>query len=407
MNARDAARPEEVGLSSARLDRISQWMRAQIDARRAPGIVTLVSRRGQTAFLDVAGQADVVRGKPMAGDTIFRIYSMTKPLTSVAIMMLYEEARFQLDDPISRFIPAFANPRVYVGGSRGKMETVPAAREITFRDLLTHTSGLTYGFMEATPVDGAYRASKIDFQTQDTSLKELVEKAAAVPLLAHPGTRWNYSIATDVLGYLVEVISGVPFQTFLKDRVIDPLGLIDTDFHVPEAKHHRLAANYAPDGKGGLQEIDDPSRSRYLLPRNVNSGGGGLVSTAADYARFCQFMLNKGELGGTRLLGRKTIELMTSNHLRGDMADMGTPRFSETTFEGIGFGLGFSVMIDPAKAQILGSPGEYSWGGAASTAFWIDPAEEMFVVFLTQLMPSSTYPFRRELRVLTYQALVD
>ena len=407
MNARDVSRPEDVGLSSARLGRISHWMRAQIDARRAPGIVTLVSRRGRTAFLDVAGQADVVRGKPMAADTIFRIYSMTKPLTSVAIMMLYEEARFQLDDPISRFIPAFANPRVYVGGSRGKMETVPAAREITFRDLLTHTSGLTYGFMEATPVDGAYRASKIDFQTQDTSLKELVEKAAAVPLLAHPGTRWNYSIATDVLGYLVEVISGVPFQTFLKDRVIDPLGLIDTDFHVPEAKHHRLAANYAPDGKGGLQEIDDPSKSRYLLPRNVNSGGGGLVSTAGDYARFCQFMLNKGELERTRLLGRKTVELMTSNHLGGDMADMGTPRFSETTYEGIGFGLGFSVMIEPAKAQIVGSPGEYAWGGAASTAFWIDPAEDMFVVFLTQLMPSSTYPFRRELRVLTYQSIVD
>jgi CubicO group peptidase (beta-lactamase class C family) len=399
--------PEEVGLSSARLERISDWMRVQIELKRAPGIVTLVSRRGRTAFLDVAGQADLARGKPMAADTIFRIYSMTKPLTSVAIMMLYEEARFQLDDTVTRFIPAFANQRVCVGGSRGKLETVPSHRDITFRDLLTHTSGLTYGFMEATPVDALYRSESIDFQTQDTSLRDLVEKAAAAPLIAQPGARWNYSIATDVLGYLVEVISGLPFEQFLMQRVIAPLGLVDTDFHVPESKHARLAANYAPDGKGGLKEIDDPARSRYLRPRRVNSGGGGLVSTAADYARFCRFMLQKGELDGVRLLGRKTVELMTANHLGGDMADMGTPRFSETTYEGVGFGLGFSVMMDPAKAQIVGTPGEYAWGGAASTAFWIDPAEEMFVIFLTQLMPSSTYPFRRELRVLTYQSIID
>lgn len=400
-------RPEEVGLSSERLARVSAWMRLQVEKQRTAGIVTLVSRRGKTALLDVCGKADVARGTAMRSDTIFRIYSMTKPLTSVAIMMLYEEGRFQLDDPISRFIPAFAGSLVMVGGSRGKIETVPANRDITFRDLLTHTSGLSYGFMEATPVDGQYRAQKIDFQTSETSLKEIVEMAAKVPLLAHPGSRWNYSIATDVLGYLVEVISGVPFEKFLKERVIDPLKLVDTDFHVPEAKHARLAANYAPDGKGGLQLIDDPAQSRYLKPRRVNSGGGGLVSTIADYERFCRFMLRKGELDGVRLLGRKTVELMTSNHLKGDMGDMGTPRFSETTYEGIGFGLGFSVMIDPAKAQILGTPGEYSWGGAASTAFWIDPREEMFVVFLTQLMPSSTYPFRRELRVLTYQSIVE
>ncbi|MGD9803719.1 MAG: serine hydrolase domain-containing protein [Hyphomicrobiaceae bacterium] len=407
MSAIATVRPEEVGLSAPRLARVSDWMRAQIAAGRTGGIVTLVARHGKTAFLDVAGKADVTRDKVMKADTIVRIYSMTKPLTSVAIMMLYEEGRFQLDDPISRFIPVFAGQRVLTGGSRGKIDTVPAARDITFRDLLTHTSGLTYGFMEATLVDGLYRANKIDFQTQDTSLKELVEKAATLPLLAHPGTRWNYSISTDVLGYLVEVISGVPFETFLKQKVIDPLKLVDTDFYVPEDKHARLASNYAVDGKGGIQEIDDPTKSRYLRPRNVNSGGGGLVSTAADYARFCQFMLNKGELDGVRLLGRKTVELMTTNHLKGDMADMGTPRFSETTYEGIGFGLGFSVMIDPAKAQILGTPGEYAWGGAASTAFWIDPKEDLFVVFLTQLMPSSAYPFRRELRVLTYQSIAE
>jgi CubicO group peptidase (beta-lactamase class C family) len=377
-------------------------------------MVTVVMRRGQVAFAETAGKADLARNKPMRPDTIFRIYSMTKPLTSTAIMMLYEEGRFQLDDPISKFIPAFRNPRVYAGGSRGKIDSVPAEREITFRDLLTHTSGLTYGFMESNPVDALYRAKDggVDFQTSETSLKDVVERLATFPLIAQPGKAWNYSVATDVLGYLVEVISGQPFEVYLKEKVLKPLGMVDTDFFVPQDKHERLAANYSAgpsDGKGGgtLELLDDPAKSRYLKPRKVNSGGGGLVSTAADYLRFCRFMLNKGELDGVRLLGRKTVELMTVNHLKGDMADMGMPRFSESTYNGVGFGLGFSVTLDPAKAHILGTPGEFAWGGAASTAFWIDPAEDMAVVLLTQLMPSSTYPIRRELRVLTYQAIVD
>lgn len=401
--------PEQVGLSAARLDRVRHWMKGWVDSGRLAGMVVAVMRRGEVAFAETVGKADVERGKAMQHDSIFRIYSMTKPLTSVAIMMLYEEGRFQLDDPISRFIPAFAHTRVYAGGSRGKIDSVPAEREITFRDLLTHTSGLTYGFMESNPVDALYRARTdgVDFQTATTSLKDLVERLATFPLIAQPGKAWNYSVATDVLGYLVEVISGQPFEVYLKQKVLEPLGMVDTDFHVPDAKHGRFTANYQPGPGGKLQVIDDPAKSRYLAPRSVNSGGGGLVSTAADYLRFCRFMLNKGELGGTRLLGRKTVELMTSNHLRGDMADMGMPRFSESTYYGIGFGLGFSVTLDPAKAQILGSPGEYAWGGAASTAFWCDPAEDMAVVLLTQLMPSSTYPIRRELRVLTYQAIVD
>jgi len=342
-------------------------------------------------------------------DTIYRIYSMTKPLTSTAIMMLYEEGRFQLDDPISRFIPAFANQRVFMGGSRGKMELVPAERDITFRDLLTHTSGLTYGMMEANAVDALYRQKEggVDFQTSTATLKEVVEQAAKFPLIAQPGKAWNYSISTDVLGYLVEVISGMPFQDYLVEKVIKPLGMVDTNFHVPKEKHDRFAANYSTGPGGKLHLIDDPGKSRYLAPRTVNSGGGGLVSTASDYLRFCKFMLNDGELDGVRLLGKKSVELMTSNHLKGDMGDMGAPRFSESTYLGIGFGLGFSVMLDPAKAQILGTPGEYAWGGAASTAFWCDPIEEMAVVLMTQLMPSSTYPIRRELRVLAYQAIVD
>lgn len=400
--------PEQVGLSAARLDRVRNWMQHQVSAGKLAGLTVAVMRRGELAFAETLGKADLERNKPLRPDTIFRIYSMTKPLTTTAIMMLYEAGQFQLDDPISKFIPAFANPRVYSGGSRGKIETVPAEREINFRDLMTHTSGLTYGFMESNPVDAAYRAKDgVDFQTATTSLKQVVEKLATIPLIAQPGKAWNYSVATDVLGYLVEVISGQPFEVFLREKVIEPLGMIDTDFFVPPEKHERLAANYSAGLAGKLELLDDPGKSRYLAPRKVNSGGGGLVSTAADYLRFCRFMLNKGELDGVRLLGRKTVELMTMNHLNGDMADMGTPRFSESTYTGIGFGLGFSVMIDPAKAFIAGTPGEFAWGGAASTAFWIDPVEDMAVVMLTQLMPSSTYPIRRELRVLTYQAIID
>ena len=401
--------PEQVGLSAQRLARIGTWMKGWVDSGKLPGVTVCVMRKGQLAFAETYGKMDVERNKPVRPDTIFRIYSMTKPLTSTAIMMLYEEGRFQLDDPISKFVPAFANQRVFVGGSRGKIDTVPAERDITFRDLLTHTSGLTYGMMETNAVDAMYRAKEggVDFQTSTATLKDVVERAAALPLIAQPGKAWNYSISTDVLGYLVEVISGQPFEKFLVEKVIKPLGMVDTDFHVPKEKHDRFAANYGAGSGGRLSLLDDPGKSPYLAPRTVNSGGGGLVSTASDYLRFCKFVLNKGCIDGVRLLGRKTVELMTSNHLKGDMGDMGAPRFSESTYLGIGFGLGFSVMIDPAKAQILGTKGEFAWGGAASTAFWCDPAEDMAVVLLTQLMPSSTYPLRRELRVLTYQAIVD
>ncbi len=400
------AKPEDVGLSSERLKRIDSWMQRLVNEGKLAGLSTLVARRGQVVHQSCCGLMDLARKTPMAPDTIVRIYSMTKPLTTAALMMLYEEGRFQLDDPITRFLPYFSDMRVCVGGARGKMETVPAERDITFRDLMTHTSGLTYGFMESTLVDALYRENGVNFQADEGNLEGMVQRVAALPLLAQPGAEWNYSVATDVLGHLVAVISGQSFDSFLQDRVIKPLGMTDTGFHLPPDKLARFAANYVP-GKDGLTLFDDPAQSRYGMPRAICSGGGGLVSTAADYLRFCQMMLNKGTLDGTRLLGRKTVELMTSNHLRGDLADMGQARFSESTYTGVGFGLGFSVMIDPAKAQILGTPGEYAWGGAASTAFWVDPAEEMIVILLTQLMPSSTYPIRRELRVLTYQAVID
>ncbi len=400
-------RPEDVGLSSQRLARVDAWREALVASGKLAGATTLVMRRGHIAHLGCSGHADRERGVAMAPETLVRIYSMTKPLTSVAIMMLYEEGRFQLDDPITRFLPCFKGMRVFTSGSRGSYETVPAVRDITFRDLLTHTSGLTYGMMHANMVDAMYRDQDVDFQTSDRTLADVVETAASLPLLAQPGEEWNYSIATDVLGHLVAVISGQDFASFMQQRILAPLGMVDTAFHVPAGKLPRFAACYRKGEDGQAALLDDPRESRFNAPRAIASGGGGLISTVGDYTRFCRFLLDKGELDGVRLLGRKTIELMMTNHLRGDMAAMGQPRFSESTYEGVGFGLGFSVMLDPARAQILGTPGECAWGGAASTAFWVDPAEEMAVILLTQLMPSSTYPLRRELRVLTYQAIVD
>lgn len=402
-----AAKPEDVGLSTQRLKRVETWMYAQISSGRLAGVEVMINRKGKTAFHRCEGKRDLARGTPTTPDTIYRIYSMTKAMTSVAIMMLYEEGLFQLDDPISRFIPAFAGQRVFTGGGYGAVQSEPAVRDITFRDLLTHTSGLTYGFMAANPIDAIYRAQKLELPGTDMTLAEFADKVAKVPLIAQPGAEWNYSVSTDILGHLVAVISGQPFDQFLRDRIIKPLGMVDTDFHVAPEKIGRFAACYirGQDGKPALQ--DDPEQSRFLHAPKAPSGGGGLTSTARDYMRFCQMLLSGGALGSVRLLGRKTVELMTLNHLDGDMAAMGQPRFGESNFHGIGFGLGFSVTIDPAKAQIAGSPGEYAWGGMASTAFWIDPKEDMAVVMMTQLMPSSQYPIRRELRVLTYQALVD
>ena len=400
-------KPEDVGLSSERLARVNHWARHLVDDGNLPGLITAVLRRGKLVHFNVCGMADIERERRIAADTIFRFYSMTKPLTSTAIMILYEEGRFQLDDPITRFLPCFKNMRVFTGGTSGNMETAPAERDITFRDLLTHTSGLSYSYVTATPIDALYRERGIDFVASDKTLGEVVETAAGLPLIAQPGAEWNYSIATDVLGHLVALISGTPFDQFMSTRVTRPLGMVDTEFHVPADKMFRFATNYTRGADGRLIPIDDPNMGIFSDPGRIHGGGAGLVSTAADYLRFCRMMLNKGELDGTRLLGRKTVELMTTNHLRGDMAEMGQSRFSESTYSGIGFGLGFSVMLDPVKAQIVGSAGEYAWGGAASTAFWIDPAEDMAVILLTQFMPSSAYAIRRELRVLTYQAIVD
>ena len=401
------ARPEDVGLSTPHLGRITRWMRHWVDSGRLPGLLVAVVRDDRLAWFETHGYRDVENGRAVEPDTIYRIYSMTKPITTVAALMLYEEGRFQLDDPVADFIPAFADTRVFASGDAETYTTVPLERPITVHDLMIHTSGLTYGFQHEHAVDALYRKRRIEFNANVGPLADLAESAAAQPLVFQPGTRWNYSVSTDVLGRLVEIWSGVPLDAFFADRIFGPLGMRDTGFQVPEGQGHRLASNYVRRTDGdGLALADPGGDSRFLEPAATLSGGGGLVSTAADYLRFMRMLRGRGVLEGARLLGRKSVDLMTMNHLPGDLVDMGRPRFAEMPFAGVGFGLGVSVLLDPAKARILGSPGEYAWGGMASTTFWIDPAEDLMVLLLTQLMPSSAYPIRRELRVLTYQALL-
>ena len=399
-------RPEDVGLSTPRLARITQWMQRWVDSGRLPGLLVAIVSNDRLAWFQTCGYRDVERKRVVEPDTIYRIYSMTKPITTVAALMLYEEGCFQLDDPIAKFIPAFTDTKVFESGDAESFTTVPLARPVTIHDLMIHTSGLTYSFQHEHAVDALYRKHRIEFNADIGPLAEVVEATAAQPLVFQPGTRWNYSVSTDVLGRLVEIWSGLPLDTFFDERIFEPLGMCDTGFRVPEGQGGRLASSYARTDDGGLALVDPASESRFLEPAATLSGGGGLVSTAADYLRFTRMLRGHGTLGGARLLGRKSVELMTMNHLPGDLVDMGRPRFAEMPFAGIGFGLGVSVMLDPAKARILGSSGEYAWGGMASTAFWVDPAEDLIVLLLTQLMPSSAYPIRRELRALTYQALL-
>ena len=403
-------KPEEVGLSSARLDRIRGHFQRYIDDGKLAGTLTLVARHGHVAFFEPQGHLELEGRRPMHQDAVFRIYSMSKPITTVALMMLLEKGLCQLDDPVHRFIPSWEKLGVFVGGSYPAFLRAPALRPMTIRDLLSHTSGLTYGFMERTNVDAAYRALRIaDRSKPDYTLQDMVDTLAELPLEFSPGTRWNYSVATDVTGYLVEVISGQRFDAFLLEHIFQPLGMTDTAFTVADAQLERFACNYERLRDGSLRLADSTDSSEFR-GGSFFSGGGGLISTAPDYLRFTLMLRNRGELDGVRLLSRKTVDLMTVNHLPGGqdltaLAQAGM--FTETAYAGVGFGLGFSVMLDPARAQVLGSPGEFAWGGAASTAFWVDPVEDLIVIFMTQLLPSSSYPLRRELRNLTYAALAD
>ena len=393
--------PDSLGLDSVVLENIRQYLNdTYVDDGKYVGTMTLVSRKGQVAYLDSLGFMDRENKRPMQEDAIFRIYSMSKAITSIAIMQLYEKSKFRLDDPVYWYIPSWKNLRVYQSGVYPNFLTSRPERHMTIRDLLTHMSGLTYDFMYKSNVDAAYRKTKVQ---QAETLEEFIEILSTLPLEFSPGNKWNYSVSTDVLGYLVEVISGMKLEEYFNTNIFEPLNMEDTSFSCPQDKVDRLASLYehVPNGEPRLLEIP-------FINTKMASGGGGLFSTMADYHNFCSMLLNQGEFNGKRLIGRKTLELMTVNHLPNnqDLTEMSESAFSETPYAGVGFGLGFSVMLDPAKSQTTSDIGEYGWGGAASTVFMINPKEDMFIIFLTQLLPSSTYQVRRELRSLVYSSLM-
>ena len=413
-------KPETVGMSSARLARLDELMkRRYVDGGYLPGMLTYVYRKGHLVHTGMCGQMDLERGKPMREDAIFRVYSMSKPITAVAVMMLVEEGLIGLDDAVQAHIPAWKDLAVYSTGMPSLLAdappsylTTPVLRPMKVIDLATHTSGLTYGFMMRTAIDAAYRRAKVTDRQTAGGLPEMIDQLARIPLDFSPGAAWNYSVSIDVLGYLVEKLSGVGFGEFLRTRLFDPLGMNDTAFWVPEDKVERFSSCYQPEiGGSGLKLQDDARESTYAEPPKLESGGGGLVSTAHDYLRFCRMMLNGGTLDGVQILSPKTVALFSLNYLPDgrEIADMALPgMFSESSYAGVGFSLGCGVNVDVAKTRLPGSLGEYFWGGAAATAFWIDPKEELTVVFMTQVIGSSArLTLRRDLRTLVYSAITE
>ena len=406
--------PAEVGLDPERLARIGAHFDRYVADGRLPGWLVTVRRGGRLAYVARCGSRDAEADLPVTDDTLWRIYSMTKPLTSVAAMMLYEEGKLALNDPVGAFIPSFADVRVYTGGSDVRPVTVPAVEPVRVWHLLTHTAGLTYGFHRVHPVDAMYRAAGFEWSSPPgMDLAAACDAWSGLPLLFQPGAEWNYSVATDVLGRVVEVASGQSLDEFFAAQILGPLGMTDTSFWADAEAAPRLAALYFP-GPDGVAARLDALGAAALAPPDMLSGGGGLVSTAADYDRFTQLLLSRpdspaGELDGVRLLSPRTVGYMARNHLPGglDLETFGRPLYAESPFRGVGFGLGFAVVIDPVPGRVVGSAGELSWGGAASTAFWIDQAADLTVSFFTQLLPSSTYPIRPQLRQLVYQALTD
>jgi CubicO group peptidase (beta-lactamase class C family) len=402
--------PANVGMDADRLARIDAHFNRYVDDGRLAGYQLTVSRGGEIAHLTSYGHADIEAGRAVEADTIWRIYSMTKPITSVAAMMLYEQGAFELTDPISRWLPEFAAPRVYTGGPASNPATVSATEPIRVWHLLTHTAGLTYAFHRVHVTDEIYRLGGFDLGSPPgLDLAGCVAAWASMPLAFEPGSEWLYSVATDVLGRLVEIWSGQPLEKYFANHIFSPLDMPDTGFVVPEAEAERLAALYAiAPGLSEKVRYDALGKHATRTPRWM-SGGGGLVSTSRDYLRFARMLLGGGALDGARLLSPRTVRYMCRNHLPGgaDLATFGRPLASETRYDGVGFGLGLAVTIDPAASKTLSNEGESYWGGMASTAFWIDPAEDLAIVFMTQLLPSSTYPIRPQLRQLVYQALVD
>ena len=397
------------GMSSRRLGLIDDHIeRNYIDTGKFTGSLVGIYRKGRLVHDSTMGLMDRERKKPVEWDTVFRIISMTKPVTSVALMMLFEKGLIQLDDPVYRYIPSFRKLEVYVSGVDGSFETRAPDRSLTIKDLLSHQSGFTYDFLKENEIDAAYSSRGIGSATQK-DLASLIDSLSDLPLLFSPGDRWNYSVSTDVCGHLVELISGQSLDTFFYENIFEPLGMSDTGFYVPAVDIPRFSANYLYNLNGLPKLLDDPLKSRFIKRPSFLSGGGGLVSTAEDYLSFCRMILGGGELNGNRILSRKTIDLMSANHLTGgvDLAEVASGRWSETSYQGMGFGLGFSVVKDPSMTLVPGSVGELAWGGMANTAFWIDPLEDMAVVFMTQLVPSGIYNIRRELRTLVYSAIED
>jgi CubicO group peptidase (beta-lactamase class C family) len=389
--------PEKVGFSADRLKRIDTVMQRYVNERKLAGIVTLVARHGSVVHFQKFGYQDIETGRPMELDTIFRIYSMTKPITSVALMMLFEHGLVRLTDPVAKFIPEFGKVKVFAGQGR----LIDLEREITIQDLLRHTAGLSYGDDEGSPVDELYRQA--DLWAPDITNQEMVRRICELPLAHQPGQVWHYSVATDVVGYLVEVVSGMSLAEFFDAKIFRPLGMEDTAFSVPPGKIDRLATLYGKTEKGALEVIDTATGGDYFNV-HLHSGGHGLASTAADYLRFAQLVLNKGELDGVRLLGPRTMELMTANHLPPALMPMA---MGEEEMPGFGFGLGFSVMMDVARSGLMGSVGLHGWGGWANTHFWVDPQEQLIGILMLQYLPSGTHPVTSDFRTLVYQALID
>jgi CubicO group peptidase (beta-lactamase class C family) len=402
------AEPEDVGLDSSRLARIDRHFARYVDDGRLPGWQIVVSRGGKRVHSATYGLRDIEAGLPVEADTLWRIYSMTKPVTSVAAMQVYEEGGFSLNDEVSRYLPAFRDLRVYRGGPPNKPTSVPATEPMRMWHLLTHTSGLTYGFTRSSPVDEIYRHHGSDLtQPEGLDLAGLCDLWASLPLLFEPGTGWNYSVSTDVLGRVLEVITGEPVDAIIGARVLRPLGMTDTHWHVTAADADRLAALYVPSPETGRALRHDAVGAMALSPPTWLTGGGGLISTAHDYDRFTRMLLSGGELNGTRVLSPRTLAYMTQNHLPAGalLTSLARGQFAETAYDGVGFGLGFGVLVDPVAYKVPASAGEFTWGGVASTAFWVDPSEQITAALYTQLMPSSTYPLRTELRQLVYSAI--
>jgi CubicO group peptidase (beta-lactamase class C family) len=385
--------------SPTRLNRISTVLSRYVESEKIAGIVALVACQEKTVYLKAFGLQDRDLNIPMKLDTVFRIYSMTKPITSAAVLTLMEEGLIRLSDPISAYIPDFKDPQVlsHLGGST--FELIPAKRGITIKDLLTHSSGLCYGFDEHSYIDLLYkRQIWAKFEKELYNLESFVKDIAQLPLAFHPGTAYRYSLATDVLGYLVQVVSGKKFGDYLQERFFDPLEMSDTGFMVPPEKVDRFSTVYGPGESGGMKTVDVCSESRYLKPPQFDAGGMGLVSTALDYFKFAQMLLNQGELKGRRYLSRKTVELMTTNHFPPGLHPWDDPS--------IGMGLGVSVLLEPGRSAGLGSRGNYGWGGAANTNFWVDPVEKMIGIIMLQYMPSDTFPIVADFRNMAYQALL-